>query len=604
MKGKNASRKILQYIGAVLGFSFIIYFAGVRDVKIQADTINELKVTSVSDISSITGDITYQTIGLPSTSKCATMKLTVPETGLVKIITSATDLTANYIESDGTTQKHNLKVATRIYRNAGCVDQAGSEVTAYRNQNSDTGAVFLSKGVYYIQFEGTDPDELDTSLSCSVMGTVKAAVFYQAYTDNQGKAAALTLKQVTDLANSSDFDSYQQITLSNVSKCATAKITLDKPGAVKLITNASNITVSYTENGAAKTEALHIATRLYRNSACTKQIGKDADAYQNKSAETGIFYLEKGTYYIQYDATNAVQEGILNGTVQAAALYQAYTTKETVPVSTKDQRNSLSWAKVQKGFLSDLSGTDYYQFKVTSLNPVKLWCRTYEEGKTTIQLYNSSFERIASASGSGSMEQIGFEKYLNTGTYYVKVTSSAKGTYEMKLMKQSYHLTLSYKLPVVSVHTVTDYAEIRYLKGSYYNIDLDSAKWNKGTVLGKNKTTFTVNQKGYYTVRVTDAKGTMFLKLIYISKVDNVKPAKPSVTSYKQGSAVIKGKAEKNSTIYVQINSYKTVHKGKVSAKGTYSVSLDYYLFKGDIIKVYAVDKAGNKSTVRRVKVK
>ncbi|MBR3772339.1 MAG: hypothetical protein IKL07_08720 [Clostridium sp.] len=327
-------------------------------------------------------------------------------------------------------------------------------------------------------------------------------------------------------------------------------------------------------------------------------------ASQNKASESEVFYLEKGTYYVQYDATNAVSDNAINGTVGIAALYQSYETKETVSISTKDNCNSLAMAKTQKGFLSDVSGRDFYKFQVTELMPVNFWCRTYEDGATTIELYNSNYEKVAEGSSKEALEQASFEKYVNKGTYYLKISSTARGSYDVRMDKKSYPIKLSYKLPMVKVDTVVDYDEIRYMKGNQYQIDLNSPKWEKGTKLAKNKTSFAVNQKGYYTVRVTDSIGKQFIKVIYISKVDNVKPKKPVVSSCQDGKAYVSGKAEKGSTVYVKVNSYKTLHKAKVTANGTYKVSLEYYLFSGDIVKVYAVDKAGNKSAIKTVRVK
>lgn len=383
-----------------------------------------------------------------------------------------------------------------------------------------------------------------------------------------------------------------------------AKVTLKKPGTVKLITNTSNVTQTILKNGETQTVSPKIVTRVFKNSACTEQLGKDVEAVRNKNSETSVMYLEKGTYYIQYDAPDVASDSAINGTLQVAVLYESYQTNETVAVSSKNKQNTLEWSKVQHGFLSQLSNTDYYKFKVESYISIKLWCRTSESGKTNIVLYNGNYEKVAKASGSGSMEEVGFEKYVKPGIYYVEISSTAKGSYDVNLTNINYHLALSYKIPFVSVKTVNNYEEIRYLKGNYYDADLNSKVWKKGIVLKKGKKTFAVRERGYYTVRVTDASGKRFMKTIYIAKVDKTKPSKPTFTSCKAGQYVIKGKAEKNSTVYVKINAYETVHKVKVSKDGTFRVSLDYYLFKGDRVKAYAVDQAGNKGAVRTIKVK
>lgn len=576
---------------------------GAKSVVVKADSSNQfLKVNTVTDIYNIQGDIAYELVSVSGALQCTTMKFELKQDGLVKLITNASSLYKTYITNEGTSD-HYLQVATRIFRNQACIDQVGSTALAYRNQNSDTGNLYLTKGTYYVQFEATDPLANGAIMEGIVIGTAKTALYFQAKADTSTAVKNLSLTTVKNVDSSTGTVTYKQVEIPNGSNCAVAKITLKEPGAVKLLTNAAGIRQTYIENGATKSVFLKIATRLFQNASCTKQIGEDAVASQNKASESGIFYLEKGTYYIQYDAENAVSDSAIRGTVGIAALYQAYTTQETVTISTKENCNTLVMAKTKRGFLSDISAKDFFQFKATKLMPVKFWCRTYEDGDTTFELYNSNFEKVACGTAKEAMEQATFEKYVNKGTYYLKVQSTARGSYEVRMDEQSYPIALSYKLPFVKVSTVTDYEEIRYLKGNHYQLDLSSPKWEKGTKLKSGKTSFPVNQKGYYTVRVTDNTGKQFIKVIYISKADQTKPKKPVITSAKDGNAYISGKAEKGSTVYVKVNTYKTLHKVKVAANGTYKVSLEYYLFKGDIVKVYAEDKAGNKSAVRTIRV-
>lgn len=589
---------------AAVCICLLFFIQNISAKPVQAAVTSELAMSEVSDILQIKGDIPYQNITLSSTSLCATYKISLKKSGMIKIITNASDVSASYITLDGTTVVHNLKVVTRIFQNAACVNQIGSDAAAYRNQNSDTGAIFLEAGDYYVQFEGTDPSESSSTAVSYLNGTVSAGVFYQKTSDSKDTVNPLTLTQVNDIERGKSTQSYQNINLSNTTKSATGKITLTGPGAVKLITNASGLTQSSTENGVQKTLYPRILTSIYQNAACTRQIGKNTEAVSSKASETETVYLEKGTYYVKYYAPDVTPDAVINGTLTTAVYYQPYKVAETVTISSQKNTNALSWTKVQKGFLSDISNEDFYKFTVKDLRPLKVWCRTYQDGKTQITLYNSSFEKIAQASGKGSMELISLKKYVKKGTYYVKITSSAKGAYEIRLAKQSSYITLSYKMPVVTVKTVSDYQEIRYLKGDYYETNPTAKIWNKGTVLRKNAKSFSVNKKGYYTVRVIDNNGNKLIKMIYISKADQKKPGKPSVSNCKAMQYSIRGTAEKNSTVYAKINTYSNVYKAKVSSKGNYHIELDYYLMSGDTIKVYAVDKAGNKGAVRKIKVR
>ena len=166
----------------VILWSFMVLcFVGLSAFPIKASAVNELVMTSVLDIAKIKGDVTYQTVNLNYSIHCAGYKFTVPKDAMVKIVTNVSDLCANYSDTDGNSFSHYLKVATRIYRNAAYVDQVGAEVTAFRNQNSDTGSLFLTAGEYYVQFEETDPIQTNNVLTCLFSGSVLSANYLIQY---------------------------------------------------------------------------------------------------------------------------------------------------------------------------------------------------------------------------------------------------------------------------------------------------------------------------------------------------------------------------------------------------------------------------------------
>ncbi len=594
--------KAVKYLAAIF---CLILVVGIRKpvVYTRASVANQLTLENVSDLSQLTGDVEYQTVLLPNDTQCTIRSIKMEKDGMVKLITNASTLCINYTDKDGAIITHPLKVTTRIYCSSACVEQVGTDVIAYRNQNSNTSALYLKAGEYFVQFEATDPMPISDVLAVSLSGSVKAVTFCQECTDTQGTIKDLSVEHIKNMDVGGSTKTYQSLALSNASKSVIARFTISKPGAVKLITNASNLTQTNFRDGKTQIVSPKVVTRVYQNEACTRQIGIATEAIRNQFAETNILYLERGTYYVQYDVPDAEVESGINGMLKSAVLYQAYPTDETYAISSQNKCNALAYGKQQKGFLSEQNKSDYYQFKVKQYIPVKLWCRIVSEGKTVITLYDRSLNKVRQATGSGSMEQVGFEKYVKPGTYYVKITSSALGTYEINLGKPKYYLDLNYHLPEVTVKTVVDYQEIRYLRGNYYDTDLNSSIWRKGKVLPRGKHSFTVNQKGYYTVRVTDANGKRFIKRIHIAKVDQKKPAKPVFTSCHAGKYMIQGTAEKNSTVYVTVNSYKTVHKVKVSRNGTFRVVFDYYLFRGDLIKAYAVDQVGNRGRTRIYKI-
>lgn len=83
---------------------------------------------------------------------------------------------------------------------------------------------------------------------------------------------------------------------------------------------------------------------------------------------------------------------------------------------------------------------------------------------------------------------------------------------------------------------------------------------------------------------------------------DKTPPTTPTVGTVTSKSTKVTGKAEKGSTVYVY-NGNKYIGKGTTSSKGNYTVHIKKQK-KGSTLKIYAKDKAGNKSKTRSVKVR
>lgn len=105
--------------------------------------------------------------------------------------------------------------------------------------------------------------------------------------------------------------------------------------------------------------------------------------------------------------------------------------------------------------------------------------------------------------------------------------------------------------------------------------------------------------KGTYYVRITPyswsgiSKASYDLKAIYKDKT-------PSVNAISNRSTVITGKAYTNTTVYAKVGSKQI---GKATAKkGKYSMKIKKQK-AGTTISVYTIDKAGNQSTSKQVKV-
>ena len=123
----------------------------------------------------------------------------------------------------------------------------------------------------------------------------------------------------------------------------------------------------------------------------------------------------------------------------------------------------------------------------------------------------------------------------------------------------------------------------------------------------------TANSRGDFSIKISKQKAGTTLTVYAVDKagnksketkvkvVDKTPPPAPAVNKVTSKSKKVTGKAEAGATIYIYRGS-KLIGKGTVSTKGTFSVSIPAQK-KGTVLKVYAIDKAGNRSAARTVKV-
>ncbi|MCE4049536.1 Ig-like domain-containing protein [Bacillus sp. Au-Bac7] len=126
--------------------------------------------------------------------------------------------------------------------------------------------------------------------------------------------------------------------------------------------------------------------------------------------------------------------------------------------------------------------------------------------------------------------------------------------------------------------------------------------------------TATADSKGAYKIKIAKQKAGTYLTVyaedaahnksnsVSIKVADKTAPGAPSAKTVTSKSTSISGSAEKGATVYVYRGS-KYLGKATVSSNGTYKVKLRKQK-KGTSLKLYAKDKAGNKSSYRTIKVK
>lgn len=109
------------------------------------------------------------------------------------------------------------------------------------------------------------------------------------------------------------------------------------------------------------------------------------------------------------------------------------------------------------------------------------------------------------------------------------------------------------------------------------------------------------NQFVWLPVKTLDGKSKGFIASAYVRKhIDKTAPPLPVVNTVSDKSTVITGKAEKNAMVYAKVGSKEI---GRATAlNGAYSINISKQK-AGTTIAVYAVDRSGNQSASKTVKV-
>ncbi|NHC40780.1 alkaline phosphatase [Bacillus sp. MM2020_1] len=132
-------------------------------------------------------------------------------------------------------------------------------------------------------------------------------------------------------------------------------------------------------------------------------------------------------------------------------------------------------------------------------------------------------------------------------------------------------------------------------------------------VNGKYQKSTTVDKNGHYKFAIAKQRAATEIKVTVtdeagnvstaksIKVVDKTAPAKPSVNKVTYKSTIVTGKAEIGSTVYVY-NGKKFVSKAVVDTKGNYKIKVKTQK-KRTTLTIFALDKAGNKSSSVTIKV-
>ncbi|MDR7239595.1 Ig-like domain-containing protein [Neobacillus drentensis] len=132
-------------------------------------------------------------------------------------------------------------------------------------------------------------------------------------------------------------------------------------------------------------------------------------------------------------------------------------------------------------------------------------------------------------------------------------------------------------------------------------------------VNGKYQKSITVDKNGHYKFAIAKQRAATEIKVTVtdeagnvstaksIKVVDKTAPVKPSVSKVTYKSTIVTGKAEIGSTVYVY-NGKKFVSKAVADTKGNYKIKIKTQK-KRTTLTIFALDKAGNKSSSVTIKV-
>ncbi|MHB8127438.1 MAG: Ig-like domain-containing protein [Mobilitalea sp.] len=404
------------------------------------------------------------------------------------------------------------------------------------------------------------------------------------------------------------------------------KITLNNDGFVSLLLAAGGVTKSVITSNAKGTTVTNPETKvfvtIYRDANLLYPVSVPVSATTSSTSTTTSkgesitkVALDQGVYYIAIytDKYSFVPStGIttfVKGTAVFVIYYQETVNNEIYRPSKVGTENQISVDSEFAGLLTTTNPKDYYKIELTDKALVKLNVMYGSKNSAKFVLYSTEREELVAKTILGNSVWYNIEKYLEPGTYYCSLETLTpfdggetnilitQTVYPLKLTKMNENIN-SY----ITVETIDDPKEIRYVSGRLTNSELISTKWNNAKIITE-ELKFGVNKIGYYTVRVTDQYGNMFMQSIKVTTCDKNAPNKPTIKSYIAGSYIVSGTAEKKSTVTVLLNGNQ-IFTCIASSKGSYKCTLPNILVKGLMVEVYATDAAGNISAKTEVRVK
>ena len=311
--------------------------------------------------------------------------------------------------------------------------------------------------------------------------------------------------------------------------------------------------------------------------------------------------LPKGTYYIKITPYN--WSGITSATYKLKVIYAAPITRDAKTFEPNDTNETSMPIISGQIYSSDSFSSidrDIYQF-TTNQDGEAYITLDNTTGGYVIELYDINGNRLDYEYASRSGRESHISKQLKKGTYYIQITP-----YNWNgITSAKYRLRLNFKDKTPTVNTVADNSTVitgkAESKATVY-ATVGSKQIGKATAINGAYTIKIAKQKAgtsisVYTIDAAQNKSGS--KTVVV--IDKTPPTAPTVNKITSKSVKVTGKGEKGATIYLY-NGSKKIGQGTVDSQGNFKVEIKVQN-KGAALKVYALDKSGNKSTITTIKV-
>lgn len=336
--------------------------------------------------------------------------------------------------------------------------------------------------------------------------------------------------QVVDDIHNTPYPKMTKVEYYYYSHINKTEFTIDSPGEVRAIFREDMRTKS---SGSAW---------ICRDSYGNDIVGKVA---YFSGAETGIsWFLEKGTYYMfstygEMPTLDNVNQANYTS-VSEALLFEKARSQETKTTTSFVNTNEIKLNDTYRGFLSNISPSDFYSFKLEKKANVTIgylfdtsssvsddigYCTLYD----TNELYLTDSTYLMSDRGQKNLIYM-----LEPGTYYIRL-NGILGNTVLNITPMYFDISLKadgdneWTTEPRDIHldTSIDYSKIvvlyRNVKDSLLNNDYFWSQENKAFVPIDGET-FTAEDSGTYSVRITDIYGNNTMKKIKISNIDITEP--------------------------------------------------------------------------------